>query len=273
MEVQAPQQPFIIQQSGSKLSPGTLLVGTAVLAVGGYFGIKWWNQYVADKEAEKLDTPAAQAASKIYNAKSWKGDDEQVAYDAARLIASQNVPWEDVAKSFKKAGHGNIDEYLDFLSAEEKAQFFNIINLAKPTEPGKPPVASTLRYDDVKNANFVVAKTNTVIRKSPELIGSLSALDILSKSNIVGGAQPGRQLGLMTGKYQLSKDGKTGFIEFWAVLVDGTKVMNLQRVWVAGSNVTIVSFDRKTQVAAKEKYIRDSAPLKIEKSRYIKAST
>lgn len=259
-------QPYIIQQSGNKTSPGQIIAGAAVLVVGGYFGLKWYKSYRADKEAENLDDPASQMASKIYNSKNWYGDNEQLVYDVAREIATQKIHWKDVAVAFKKAGHGNIDEYLTFLSPEEKAQFFNILNLSKPADPGKPPALSSLKYDDVKNTNFAVAKVGSRIRKTPEVIGDGGVIDI--KSNIVATVQPETKLGLMTGKYQLSPDGKTGFIEFWAFLMDGKKVMKNQRVWVAGSNVNIISFDRKTQAAAKDKYIKDSYFLSIDWTTY-----
>lgn len=258
-------QPYVIQQS-SKITPGQILTGAAVIGVAGYFGLKAYKSYRADKEAENLDDPASQIASKIYNAKNWYGDKEQVAYDAAREIASQKIPWKDVAKAFKAAGHGNIDEYLTFLGPEEKAQFFNIINLAKPSDPGKPPALSSLKYDDVKNTNFAVAKVGTRIRKTPEVVGDGGIIDI--KSNIVATVQPGTKLGLMTGEYKLSPDGKTGFIEFWATLMDGKKVMKLQRVWVAGANINIVAFDRKTQAVLKETYIKNSTFLKIDWATY-----
>ena len=264
METQS--QPYIIQQSGNKISGGQIMAGAAVIGVAGYLGLKWYKGYKADKEAENLDSPASQMASKIYNAKNWHGDNEQVAYDVARDIATQKIPWKDVAVAFKAAGHGNIDEYLTFLSPEEKAQFFNILNLSKPSDPGKPPALSSLKYDDVKNTNFAIAKVGSRIRKTPELIGDAGILDI--KSNIVATVLPGTKLGLMTGLYKLSPDGKTGFIEFWATLMDGKKVMRLQRVWVAGANINIVAFDRKTQAALKDTYIKNSNFLTIDWTTY-----
>lgn len=249
--MEAQTQPIVIQQGGSKMGVGGAIFGIAVIGAAAYFGNRWWKQHVADKEAEKLDTPEAQAASKIFNAKNWYGDKEEVAYEAAREIAQKNLKWADVAKSFKAAGHGNIDEYLDFLSPEEKAKFFNILNLSKG-EPGKSPPGAQNPFDTTKNISYAFLSGQGHIRKTPEIKGTSWAYRPIMKDNIVVEAKymrPGMMLGFLTGKtktYIGSKsDQGTLFYEF-ATAVTGLGARNM---WVAAQFVKV--FEYKTKEVAK----------------------
>lgn len=269
------QQPIVIQ-SGGGTSPVTALITVAAIGVGVFFGHRFLVKRKSQKEAGNLDTPETQAASKIYSAKNWYGDSPQTAFDAAKQIASNKISWKGVADSFKKLYNENIDDYLNFLSPEEKAQFFNILNLTQDKETkftGKPPVKATLQFDVINNYCYAVATKGTNIRKSPEIIGkgglitvAAQAIPKLGQNNIIAVAEINQPLGMMTGEYKLSSDGKTAFVEFYGQ-VWGTD-MQLKKVWVAASNIKVVSFNKKTAAARAKLYNIQTQFLKIKKFSY-----
>ncbi|GEM_PF-4906079 len=264
------QPQSIIVQTAGKRSVVDYVFGIAIIGGGLYFGNKIFNKYKSGKEAGKLDTPEAQAASKIYAAKNWYGDNEQVAFDAAREIASKKIAWKDVSVSFKNLYNTNIDDYLNFLSPEEKVQFFNILNLTQDDETkftGKPPAKSSLQYDVINNYCYAVTTKGANIRKSPEIIGDGGITSMVGKSNIIAVAPIDKPLGLMTGVYKLSKDGKTGFIEFYGQVWDN-KGMQLKKVWVAASNIKVIQFPKKTLEAQAKAYLRSAAFLRINSIAY-----
>ncbi|MDO9186932.1 MAG: hypothetical protein Q7W13_13040 [Bacteroidia bacterium] len=264
-----PPQPFIVQTAG-KRSVMDYVFPVIIIGGGLYFGNKAWVKYKAGKEAGKLDTPATQAASKIYSAKHWYGDNPQIAFDTAREIALKKIPWKDVSDSFKNLSYGNIDEYLNFLSPEEKVQFFNIINLTQDEDTkftGKPPAKSSLKYDVINNYCYAVTTKSTNIRKSPEIIGNGGITSLVGSSNIIAVPEINKPLGLMTGIYKLSKDGKTGFIEFYGQVWD-SKGMQLKKVWVAASNIKITQFPKKTMEVQAKSYLKGTPFLRIDSLKY-----
>lgn len=269
MENQQSQQPIIIQERGNSTSPINLLIGVGIFAGLSYFGYDWYVKHKAQNEAGKLDTPAAQAASKIYNSKHWYGDSPQTAFDTAKEIAANKTAWQDVSASFKNLYNDNIDDYLNFLSPDEKTQFFNIINLTQSSDQkftGKPPVKATLQYDVINNYCFAIASKGANIRKSPEIIGNgglITAID----NNIVATATINQPLGMMTGEYKVSSDGKAAFIEFYGQVTDG-KTMQLKKVWVAASNATVLTYPKSTKSVQAKAYNNSTQFLKIKKSTY-----
>ncbi len=264
---QTVQQPIIVKTGGG-ISAGGVIAGVAALAVGGYFFHNWWVKHKAQGEAGKLDTPAAQAASKIESAKHWYGDKPQIAFDAAKEIVQNKVSWKDVSEAFKNLYNKNIDDYLDFLSPEEHTQFFNILNLSHPVAAGQPPAKSSMKYDVVKNMVYAVATKGTNIRKSPAIIGNGGYTSMVGDSNIVGTAAINQPLGLMTGEYKLSPDGKTGLVEFFALSFDGNQSKEFKRVWVSGANIKTVQFSRATQIAEAKKYEDGSNFIHININKY-----
>lgn len=264
METKRQPQSIIVQTAG-KRSVVDYVFPIVIIGGGLFFGNKFYTKYKADKEAGKLDTPAAQAASKIYSAKNWYGDKPQIAFDTAREIAVKKIAWKDVSDSFKNLYNTNIDDYLNFLSPSEKTQFFNILNLTQDDETkftGKPPAKSSLKYDVIKNYCYAVTTRGSNIRKSPQIIGNGGISSMLGSSNIIGVTPINKPLGLMTGIYKLSSDGKTGFIEFYAQVWD-SKGMQLKKVWVAASNIRVIQFPKKTMKAEAQAYLKNAAFLRI----------
>lgn len=272
MATNTPPKSIIVQTAG-KRSVVDYVFPAILIGAGLYFGNKFYTKYKAGKEAGKLDTPATQAASKIYAAKNWYGDNEQVAFDAAREIALKKIPWKDVSDSFKNLYNTNIDDYLNFFSPSEKAQFFNILNLTQDDETkftGKPPAKSSLTYDVINNYSYAVTTKGANIRKSPQIIGDGGI--ILGNSNIIAVAPIDKPLGLMTGIYKLSSDGKTGFIEFYGQ-VWNSKGMQIKKVWVAASNIKVIQFPKKTMEAQARTYLKNAAFLKINSIIYNRANS
>ncbi len=276
METQ--QQPIIIQSAASKRSAVDYIFGIAILGGAIYFGHDWLVKHKANQEAGKLDTQAAQSASKIYAAKHWYGNSPQTAFDAAQEIAANKIAWKDVSDSFQNLYNDNIDDYLNFLDADEKTQFFNILNLTQDKDTkftGKPPAKSTLKYDVINNYCFAFATKATNIRKSPAIIGNGGITSLVGDSNIVAVAEINQALGMMTGVYQLSTDGKTGFVEFYGQAWDSfnNTGMQLKKVWVAASNIKVIQFSKKTEPAKAKLYNIQTPFLRINSSRYNRANS
>lgn len=238
---------IIVNTPKKEFNPLNLLVGGIVLVGAGYGGYLIYQDHRSKKAAGELDTPEKQAASKIYNAKNWYGDDEDIVFEVAKEIAEKKLSWKEVSKSFTELYKGNnIDDYLNFLDAEEKARFFQIINLSAPAEPGKPPVQSTLNYDVIKNVCIAYANKGTNIRKTPEIKDNGGIFPGATlHSNIVATAPVNTLLGMLTGNYKLSSDGKAGFVELSLPVKFGPGKISNRNVWVAGSNITIKQFSRK----------------------------
>jgi hypothetical protein len=273
MEVQ-PQPSIIVQPAGSKRSAIDYVFGFVFIGGALFFGNRILTKWKADNEAGKLDTPAAQAASKIYNSKHWYGDSPQSAFDTAHEIAANKIAWKDVATSFNNLYNDNIDDYLNFLNADEKTQFFNILNLTqdKATKfTGKPPAKAILQYDVIKNYCFAVAIKGSNIRKSPEIIGNGGITSMVGSSNIIAVAGINQPLGMMTGNYQLSKDGKTAFVEFHGS-VWSTGGMQLKKVWVAASNIKVIQFPKKTMETQAKAYMKTQF-LRIDAGKYNSANS
>jgi len=274
MEQTNTPSPIIIQERNSSSIGGKLV--TAALLVGGFiYGKKLWADHQANTEAGKLDAPEVQAASKIYNAKHWYGNSNQVAFDAAKGIAEKHIDWKAVSDSFQRQYNDNINNFLDFLGADGKAQFFNILNLTQSDTQkftGKPPVKSTLKYDVNNYYCFAIANKASNIRKSPEIIGNGGWTSKVGDSNIVAVAEINKVLGLMTGVYKLSKDGKTGFVEFYGQ-VWGIGGMQLKKLWVAASNIEIKQFSKSTQEEEGRAFMSNSSYLKIDESKYNSANS
>lgn len=268
------QLPIIIQSAAGKRSAVDYIFIVGVIGGIGYFGNRWWVKHNADKEAGKLDTPASQAASKIYNAKHWFGDNPQVAFDTAHEIAQNKIAWKEVATAFNNLYNDNIDDYLNFLSADEKTQFFNILNLTQDKETkftGKPPAKAILQYDVINNYCFAVAIKGSNIRKSPEIIGNGGITSMVGSSNIIAVAQINQPLGMMTGAYKLNKDGQAAFVEFYGSVWDN-KGMQLKKVWVAASNIKVIQFPKKT-METQAKAFMNTQFLRIDASKYTNANS
>lgn len=252
MENKPTYQPVIIKERKSiSLAEGVFI--TALVGAGGYFGYKAWNRHRANKVAEKLDTPEAQAASNIYNASHWYNDDEEVAYAAARDIAAKKLDWKKVADVFLKLYGKNIDDYLSFLGPEEKQKFFNILNLTTPAKQGTPPPAAKTQFDTTKNIVLAFATGQGHIRKSPKIMGTSILLRPVKSDNIVWEAKnvkTGVYLGTLTGKTQMyyADNSTTGtlFYEFQVPLLGGT---GQYKLWIAAQFVRVDQY--KTLEVAK----------------------
>lgn len=267
-------QPIFVQSASKSSAVDYIFIAAAVVGVG-YFGKRWWVKFNADKEAGKIGSdPAAQAASNIYNAKHWYGNTPDVAFDVARTIATNKIPWKDVADSFNKSYNDNINNYLDFLGAEKKVQFFNILNLTQDKDTkftGKPPLKANLQYDVIKNYCFAIAIKGSNIRKSPEIMSDGGAISFSVSNNIIATAEINQPLGMMTGVYQLSKDGKTSFVEFYGS-VWSSSGMQLKKVWVAASNIKVLQFPKATMEAEAKAYMKTQF-LRIDAGKFNKANS
>lgn len=247
------QQPpsIIVNTPKSNRSATDYIFGIILLGGLGYFGNKLWVKHKADQEAGKLSTPEDQIASKIYNSKNWYGDSIDVVFDAAREIASKKLIWKKIADAFKNLYNENIDSYLNFLSAEQKATFFNIFNLTTSSKTTPPPAAQ-LQFDTKKNPLVFIAKSNVNIRKSPKLLGG-GAADVadplyqVHKSNVVRVVAKDKILGVATGKSETDNTG-TLFYEFTILSFNGT-VSKAVTLWAAASQLTKKEFTYWTQAS------------------------
>ena len=233
------QERIIVQSASGKRSVVDYIFGAAFIGAGLYFGNRYLIKLKAGKEAGKLDTPEAQIASKIYNSKHWYGDSNDVVFDAAREIAAKKLAWKKISESFKNLYNENIDDYLNFLSAEQKATFFNIFNLTTSSTVAPPPSAQ-LQFDTTKKPLVFIAKSNVNIRKSPKLLGGGAAdaadpLYTFHKSNVIRVVSKGRVLGAATGKSTADNSG-TLFYEFTALSFSGN-VGKAVKLWAAASQL------------------------------------
>lgn len=250
METQQPQS-IIVQSASGKRSVVDYVFGIAIIGGALYFGNNWYVKHKAEQEAGKLNTPEAQVASKIYNSKHWYGDSPDVVFDVAREIASKKLIWKKITDAFKNLYNENIDSYLNFLSAEQKATFFNIFNLTTSSQTTPPPAAQ-LQFDTKKNPLVFITKSNTNIRKSPKLLGggAADAIDPLyqtHKSNVVRVAPKGKVIGVATGKSATDNTG-TLFYEFTILSFNGN-VSKAVKLWAAASQLTKKEFTYWTQAS------------------------
>jgi hypothetical protein len=229
---EATAQPVVIQQGGKRSAVDYIF---AFLAVGGvvWYGTKKYREWKAQQEAQHLDTPAAQAASKIWNAKGFWKDNEQAAIDAVKSAKAQGVDWKDIAKSFANLhDNRNIDDYLQsFLSTEELQRFYNAINLTQG--PGNTPIKSETAW---KATYYITVKSNANIRKTPRALNYT-----FSSDNRLAVAKTGSTVGVFTGRTSFDAQAEPSgvlFLEVKAPIYDTkTKKAEFLPVWVAASQV------------------------------------
>ncbi len=252
------QQPILIQSGGSK-SPAnqaiTYAFGGLFLVGAFWYGKKMWDAHLANKVSENLDTPEAQAASKIFAAKGFFHDDTNSLYDAARFIASNKLSWKAVAQSFQEAHQQNIEDFLQsFLNAGELKTFYDIFQYTTPSVV-KPPPTAKLQYDTTKEYIVVKAVKDVNVRKSPKLSGTevlIKYLNPISSSNVIALAKSGTILGYLTGKsFAGQNSDKTSAVLFYEVgflTINDAKKTSFQNFWVAASQL-----DAAMRVAIKDK--------------------
>lgn len=235
--------PIIISQSSKKSWVDYLFfmifAGAAI-----FFGKKAYDKWRAGKEAGKIgDSPAAQAASTIYNAKQWYGDNEESAISLAKTVKEQGVAFKDISEAFSKLYAGkNINDYLNsFMDNDQQQRFFNTLNLTATIDKktGLPaPIASK---DQWVKGKAVVTTGSTNIRKTARWASS-SSIDLLNpfhKNNIIALAPINSLIGTATGRTSFDEKAEpTGilFVEVEAGLIgDDGKSAGIANVWVAAS--------------------------------------
>lgn len=245
MENQLQTQPIIVSQS-SKRSAVDYIAGAAAIGAVVYFGGRYLKKLKADSEAQKLDTPQAQAASRIRTAIEGAGTNEGALQEAARFIAMNKIAWKDVAKSYKNLYAANIEDDLrSDLGAEEIKKFYNVFNFTTSSVTTPPP-AALLQYDVTKKPLVFITAKETNIRKSPKILGGGYADKIdpsfaVHKSNVIRLVPGGKVVGVATGKSSSDNDGNL-FYEFTSVIIVG-KATKAIKAWAAASQLTKKEFN------------------------------
>jgi hypothetical protein len=273
MEELQHESPVVYREESHK---SDTTIGDAVLFLGLaggliWLGKNWYDNYTAQQASGRLGiSTAAQAASTLWSCKHWYSNDYDTPIQVAKELAEQKIPFADVSKEFDAQGHGNLEDFLDFLGAVKKTEFFNALNLGDTT-PGKSPTNAKNQFDTTKNIVVVYANAPAHIRKSPKILGSsvlrAAASSILDPSvifsaltlntstirtdNIIKEAKDiksGEFLGILTGNHQLytgtNSTGGTLFYEFTGIVSGlGTKKM-----WVAAEFVHLENFQTKEVV-------------------------
>lgn len=241
-------QPIIVQ-SGNNGSVGQYVFGAILIGAGLWFGNKWYKDHKAQKEAGKLDSPAAQAASRIRTAIEGAGTNETELYNTARFIAENKIVWKDVAQSYKNLYQANIEDDLrsDF-DAEDLKTFYNIFNNTTVSTIAPPPAAA-VQFNTTTGTYLVKAIKPSNVRKSPSTKTSLvdSAASILvptmSSSNIIRQVPMGSVIGIITGK---SKSDNTGtlFYEVHISVIESASPVKVRadKAWIAASQIELKKY-------------------------------
>lgn len=262
-------------------------------------GLKLFRYVRAKMGSGKLDDPAHQAASIIYNAKSIWGDDENAAYKAAKQVSEKGVDWKDVSKAFNELyAPETIDNYMNFMSAEEKQKFFNTLNLTQSAvvdpKTGLPaPIKSVHQWTA---GLAVITSANTNIRKTAKLTKStsqklkdaafnvFSVFDASSKSNIITVAPKDSVVGIATGRTSFDSNAEPSGVLFVEVSINitagaksaassftkagGAKVTKTLNVWVAASQVFPKSMTQITEGGKGKKLVSPYKTFAITQEQY-----
>lgn len=217
-------QPIVIRES-KRISPFEAIFSLAVLIGGGWFGIKKFREWRAEKEGEKAGSdPDIQVAQRIRNAIQGAGTDIPGLYKAAADIHDYAA----VAKAYKKSYSTTIEDDMrgeHAITPEVQEKFFAIIGL-KPVKdkPNKVPPAAKVQP---QIGYIIVAKFDTQVRKTPIAINPL-----VGSGNKIKLAKAGQVIGTFTGGYHMDSENVVAFYEVKS---------NNFKVWVAGSRIEAIT--------------------------------
>lgn len=197
--------------------PARVLVGGAVIGLGGFFLYKIGKKLIANAQQKNTefkadDSPEVRQAMVIHDAfnpsgvsilKSFDSTNTSKIFDAAKNITN----FDEVIKSYNKLYGGDLMQDLqNELSAEDYQKLMTLIS----TIPGK---AGAPAVNFAKKNQMVVAKKEVYVRKTPDASYHEAWYESSKGNNVLFQAKPGDFIGYATGKQELDLKNNVKFIQ------------------------------------------------------------
>lgn len=234
--------------------PGRVLVGGAVIGIGGYFlyklGRKIFTKARKSSTEKKLDDSLeVRQATILRNAMnpsgvSWLMSFDRTNEDKIFETAKNIVKLDDVMSAYKKLYDDDLLKDLQSeLDTEEYQKFLTLIS----SNPSKTGAAAT---SFAKKNQLVVAKKEVYVRSTPDASYHEAFYESSSGNNILFQAKAGDFIGYATGKQEYDSKNDVKFIQAgYVVKKEGLPAAFKQyagksfTMWVSSSKDYVDIFD------------------------------